>query len=138
MVDKMADTLERESVENVVREFFEGISALDYERIAMQTTEDFQLLEHGEVWTLDNLVNVLKDSEPVLVERINTFDFIEYKQVGAMAWISYWNRADIKMLKQDRLARWLESAVCVKEAETWKMQLLHSTIIENTIQSKDP
>jgi len=131
------DTSERELVENVVKEFFEGISALDYQRIAVQTTEDFQLLEHGELWTLDDLVNVLKRSEQLLLERINTFDFIEYKQIDTMAWISYWNRADIKMVKQNRLARWLESAVCIKEGDTWKMQMLHSTVIENTVKAKE-
>jgi len=87
------EMIEREQVENVVKEFFEGISALDYDRIAKQTTKGFQLLEHGEVWTLDSLVDVLKGAESVLLGRINTFDFIEYKQLGDMAWISYWNRA---------------------------------------------
>ena len=133
----MTEMLEREHVENVVKEFFEGISALNYERIGEQTAQDFQLLEMGEVWTLKDLADVLKAAESELLGRINTFDFIEFKQTGDMAWISYWNRADIKMVKKDRLVRWLESAVCVKEKGTWKMQMLHSTGVENTITSRD-
>ena len=47
-----------------------------------------------------------------------------------MAWVSYWNKAEIRREDQLRTVVWLESAVMVRENDRWKIQLLHSTRLE--------
>ena len=47
-----------------------------------------------------------------------------------MAWVSYWNKEEIRREGQLRTVVWLESAVMVRENDRWKIQLLHSTRLE--------
>ena len=48
-----------------------------------------------------------------------------------MAWVSYWNKAEIRRATELRIIVWLESAVMVKVDDEWKIQLLHSTRVES-------
>ncbi len=101
-----------------------------------QATEDFQLLEHGEVWTMQKLVDAVQPKgDPY--ERKNFFKQIRARQEGDVAWLSYWNKAEIRRKSGLRTVVWLESAVVVKEGNRWKIQLLHSTRLESDKHPKD-
>ena len=116
-----------------VQEFFAATSAIDHPRLRAIATEDFQLLEDGDVWDIDKLVSVIQPSE---FKRLNYFNLITTKVDGNMAWVSYWNQA--KFLKGDDAfpASWLESAVLVRVNSKWRIQMLHSTRIENEMIPK--
>lgn len=63
------------------------------------------------------------------VERINSFNFLEIKIEGKMAWVAYRNKAEFKSgNKVIRELNWLESATAIKTKNGWKLQLLHSTL----------
>jgi hypothetical protein len=47
-----------------------------------------------------------------------------------MAFVSYWNTADIRSNKKDRKVKWLESAVLVMDKGRWKVKMLHSTRVQ--------
>ena len=65
------------------------------------------------------------------VIRFNSFDFIEIKIEGKMAWVAYHNKAEFKSGEEVvRELNWLESATAILTEEGWKLQLLHSTIAE--------
>ena len=105
---------------------------------AMQdtSTEDFQLLEHGEEWTMQKLVAVVQaNGKPQ--QRKNFFKQIRARQAGDMAWVSYWNKAEIQRATELRTIVWLESAVMVKVDGEWKIQMLHSTRVEPDKQPKN-
>ncbi|MCF7962955.1 MAG: nuclear transport factor 2 family protein, partial [Pirellula sp.] len=63
-------------------------------------------------------------------ERKNFFSQIRAREVGNVAWVSYWNKAEIRRESGLRTVVWLESAVIVREDDRWKIQLLHSTRLE--------
>ena len=90
------------------------------------STKDFQLLEHGEDWSMQKLIDAVQPKGKPY-KRKNFFSQIRAEQKGDMAWVSYWNKAEIRRDGQLRTLVWLESAVVVKEANRWKVQLLHST-----------
>ena len=92
-------------------------------------TEDFQLLEHGEDWSMEKLVEAVQPKGKPY-ERSNFFKQIRARQSGDVAWVSYWNKAEIRRGGQVRTLVWLESAVVVKEGNRWKVQLLHSTRLD--------
>jgi ketosteroid isomerase-like protein len=113
-----------------VKELFAAMSRQDSQAMLDNSTEDFQLLEHGEDWTMEMLANAIQPKgEPY--DRRNFFKQIRARQEGDVAWISYWNKAEIRRSSGLRTVVWLESAVIVRERDRWKVQLLHSTRLDS-------
>ena len=129
-----------------VQELFAAVSAFDHDRMRAAATGDFQLLEVGEDWTMDDFIHVVKP-EPSL--RRNYFNVIKTNINENFAWISYWNKAtftktDKKSASNSKKSNnkvqqvaWLESAVVVKTATGWKLQMMHSTRIKAKDLPKD-
>lgn len=112
-----------------VKELFAAMSRHDGKSMQKTATEDFQLLEHGEDWTMQKLIDAVQPKgQPY--ERKNFFQQIRAHQNGDVAWISYWNKAEIRRESGLRTVVWLESAVMVREGDRWKIQLLHSTRVD--------
>jgi hypothetical protein len=112
-----------------VKELFAAMSKHDGKAMQETSTEDFQLLEHGEDWSMQKLVDAVQpQGKPY--ERKNFFSQIRARQQGNVAWVSYWNKAEIRRESGLRTVVWLESAVMINEDDRWKIQLLHSTRLE--------
>lgn len=119
-----------------VKELFAAMSKHDGKAMQETATEDFQLLEHGENWTMQMLIDAVQPKgDPY--ERKNFFRQIRARQEGNVAWVSYWNKAEILRAGGQRTVIWLESAVMVREDDRWKIQLLHSTRLEADLYPKD-
>ena len=117
-----------------VKDLFIAMSKHDGEAMRATSTKDFQLLEHGEDWSMQKLVDAVKPNRNS-GERKNFFQQIRARQNGDVAWISYWNKAELRRGDQQRTIVWLESAVVVKQDGRWKIQLMHSTRLD---QNKHP
>ena len=124
-----------EQIKDLIRNSFQEIfSDLDARALDVYCAEDFLLLETGEVWDMERMRNYLKNSGKgkTEVKRINSFDFIEVKISGNMAWAAYYNKAEFRndgeVVKE---MNWVESATAVLTEQGWKLQLLHSTVAEN-------
>jgi len=96
-------------------------------------TEDFLLLEQGEIWDNEFIRNYFEqakqeDSNPL---RTNRFEFISTKIEGNRAWVAYQNYPTIIRAVQDpQNLHWLESATAVRTAKGWRLDMLHSTRIK--------
>jgi hypothetical protein len=123
--------LHAQSEEDVIKapivKLFDGLSALDEKMIRAELTSDFQLLEDGMVWTADSLVSDFTKINKSEFSRINRFDFIKVTRRDNVAWVSYFNEADITVRDRKFKIRWLESAVLVREGKRWRISFLHST-----------
>ncbi|MBA6354980.1 MULTISPECIES: nuclear transport factor 2 family protein [unclassified Colwellia] len=126
--------LANEAVFRPVETLFSAMSAADHIKMKAVVTDDFQLLEAGEDWSLTDLINVVKPSE---YKRRNYFSVIKTRVYSDVAWVSYWNKATFNNGKEESTVAWLESAVMVKVAGQWKMQMLHSTRIKAESIPKD-
>ena len=118
----------KELIENTFQEIFS-----DFEPQALETylTEDFLLLETGEVWDMEMMRNYVQRSgeRKSAVKRLNYFDFIQIKIEGKMAWVAYHNKAVFKDGEEIvREMNWIESATAIQTEEGWKLQMLHSTV----------
>ena len=110
-----------------VQRLFSAISNFDYQKMKTIGTDDFQLLENGEIWDMDDLAADIKPSGDKY-ERRNYFSVIRTVASKDSVWVSYWNRADFpKPDGKVNSATWLESAVMVNVNNEWKIQMLHST-----------
>lgn len=120
----------KNDVEAVIAGFFNGLSLLDADTLKHFTTSDFQLLEDGEVWNMDTLLNKVMPMKNAGIKRENKFEFITTEFNGNMAWTSYRNTAEFSIGDKKQTIRWLESAVLSRIKGQWKIQMLHSTVIK--------
>ena len=124
-----SQTAEKDKVNNTIKIMFQGLADLNIEQIRNTSTEDFVILEHGEIWNMDTIaarINEMKLANPT---RVNSFEFIQTEIRDQTAWITYWNKAIVTMNGKKSEHNWLESAVLVKQGNDWKVTMLHSTRI---------
>lgn len=114
-------------IEATIVKFFDGLTEVDSNKLNATTTKDFLLLEVGEVWNMDTLVHKLTVSKNSNRKRVNIFEFIKTEQKEDVAWISYFNTAELIMGDRKQNIHWLESAVLIRQGKEWKIKLLHST-----------
>ena len=118
---------EKDSIEASISKFFDGLSETDANKLKAYTTDDFILLENGQLWNIDTLVSKMSDPKNAGIKRVNKFQFIKTEQNGTVAWVSYHNSADFSLNEKKQTVNWLESAVLQNENGRWKIKLLHST-----------
>ncbi|WP_052158412.1 hypothetical protein [Lacinutrix jangbogonensis] len=120
------------AVEQVVQGVFDDVWAdKNEDAILKYQTDDFILLEHGEIWTNDTISNWCKKAKlrDDGSKRINRFDFFKARKEGNRVWMAYHNYA---IFKKDTILgkyEWLESIVAVKQNSKWKLEMMHSTRI---------
>lgn len=129
-----AEKSDEELIKDLIVDSFQDIfSNLDPGTLGTYYTEDFLLLENGEVWDIEMIKNYMnraaqQKNQP---ERINSFEFVEIKIEEKTAWTAYHNKASFE--KDGEVVgemNWLESATAIKTEEGWKLQMLHSTVVE--------
>lgn len=118
-------------VQNLIQDSFDSLfSAFNEELILDYYTDDFLLLEQGEVWDNEFIINYFKQAKkntPIPV-RTNKFEFISTTVDGDRAWVAYQNYATIIRNGQEaRSIHWLESATAVRTSKGWRLDMLHST-----------
>ncbi len=110
-----------------VVKIFSGLSQADVALMRDSATDDFVLLEHGELWDMDILAGYVTPSSS---SRRNFFSLISKDIRGDMGLINYWNRAIFGGKGKETTMHWLESVVIVKQGDTWKLRQMHSTRVE--------
>ncbi len=112
---------------SAVVEVFSAFSAADHQRMRESVTDDFVLLEHGEVWDLAFLLGVLKPNETV---RTNFFSIISQSAYRELVTVNYWTKSTFTTNGETTDRYWLESAVIKPVDGRWQVQQLHSTRLE--------
>ncbi|MFK8054941.1 MAG: hypothetical protein AB8F78_02375 [Saprospiraceae bacterium] len=125
---------DQNAVQQLVQDVFDNIwSGTDTAQVRRYQTEDFVILEHGEVWTNDTIrlwqlrqMASMPDESPT---RLNSFEFFRNEIIGDNAWCAYQNNAHWVDAKGDTVNNfsWLESGVAVRTEEGWKLKMMHST-----------
>ena len=122
-----------EAIQQLVIDAFDEVwSALDTNSLARLHTDDFLLLENGEVWTNDSIINYQRSAMVGMIEqgyqRTNRMEFLTTEANDDLAWTTYHNYGTWTV-GQDTTgqAHWLESAIAIKTTEGWKLKMLHST-----------
>lgn len=126
-------TKKEQQVQQVVTDLFQALSERDFDKLKANCTADITVLENGISWNLDTLEQKINSTKSIHdFKRINTIGFLDTRIKGKMAWVSYNNRADVTRNGQKGYVQWLESVILVREGKTWKVQLLHSTLIKRS------
>ncbi len=122
---------DRSAVEAAIRENYAAYSSFDAARYRSTTTDDFLLLEHGEL--IDREGDVAMMAKPGTgFRRTDHFDFDAVRIEGDTAWAVYTLTSEIHDdVRGTRDREWLESAILRREDGRWKMALLHSTRVSH-------
>ncbi len=116
--------------------FFESFSKLDTVLARQYLAQDFILIEDGVIWNTDSLITNFKQLKNQMKTtnfvRINQLDFIKTEIIGKSAWVAYQNTANLTFNNvQKRKMQWIESAFLIKKGSSWKIKMLHSTVLPN-------
>jgi len=118
-------------VHQLVQAEFDAVwSDYDTTRLLEFHTEDFILLEHGEVRNNDTIKlyqtrGLQRVDRP---KRINSFDMIEVQSFPGAIYASYHNYASFqKEEKEVFKLQWLESVVAIETKAGWRLKQMHST-----------
>ncbi len=131
-VSQHSTRTDEDRIKDLIRDSFQDyFSDFKPESLEAHFTEEFLLLETGEVWDMETMRKYLNRAreQKRQAKRINSFEFIKIEIEGKMAWVAYYNKAEFKV--GDELVRemnWLESATAILTEDGWKLQMLHSTI----------
>jgi len=122
---------EEEIAKKLIQGAFDDLWAgVDSTKISKYHTDDFIILEHGEIWDNNRIKKFMRRqlADTSRAERINIMDYISIEKYGPSMQIAYHNKANL--YEQDSLVwegGWLESALAVETAEGWRLKMMHST-----------
>ncbi len=122
---------EAQIAKDLIQGAFDDLWAgVDSTKILDYHTEDFIILEQGEVWNNDRIKQFMRGqlARTNRPKRINKMDYISIQKYGPSMQIAYFNEA--KFFKADTLvgeAGWLESALAVQTEQGWRLKMMHST-----------
>jgi uncharacterized protein YggL (DUF469 family) len=122
-----AQTTEKAEVQQVITRFFDALSVANIPLMKAEVSDDFILLENGEIWTIDTLANKISRPKPEGYLRQNSFDFLSTKIDKNRAWVYFKNKAEITSKTRNMTIKWLESVIFRKEKGRWRMEFMHST-----------
>ncbi len=105
---------------------------VDSTKISDYHTDDFIILENGEVWDNDRIKVFMRRqlANTERPKRVNRMEYISIDKYGPSIQIAYDNYADF--FKGDSLvaqAKWLESALAVPTEKGWRLKMMHSTYV---------
>lgn len=122
---------EKQIAKDLIQGAFDDLWAgVDSTKILNYHTDDFIILENGEVWDNDRIKKFMRGqlANENRSKRINIMDYISIEKYGESMQIAYNNKAEF--YQQDSLVgtgSWLESALAVKTEEGWRLKMMHST-----------
>ncbi len=126
-------TEERQIAETLIQGAFDNLwSGFDSTKIENYHTDDFIILENGEVWDNQRIKVFMKKQLAIenRAVRTNKMDYISMEKYGQAIYMSYFNFAT--WTQKDSIVgtgSWLESALAVPTPAGFRLKKMHSTWI---------
>ena len=102
--------------------------SLDKQKYRSLLTEDYLLLEHGELLDVEGDIALMPAPDSGY-KRTDAFDFRSVKVHGDTAYAVYFLKSKITDKNGTHNGEWLESAILRRSRTGWRIALLHSTRI---------
>jgi hypothetical protein len=127
-VDKNAVIIDQ--VKESLRGYFDGMETRDWDLMRSLVTDNYYVLEQGELFDVEGHINWLQTVAPEPVMLSFTFDYVDVLVKGTTAWIVYYDYLDVSV-GGNVVGHWegLESAVFLKNGGEWKLAMLTATEI---------
>ncbi|MFT6333295.1 MAG: hypothetical protein ACJATI_000022 [Halioglobus sp.] len=122
---------EEKEVKQLIQGIFDDVwGGLDSTKILDYHTEDFIILENGELWSNKEIKSYIKRSlqSQIKTDRLNSFDYISMEKQGDAIWAAYHNYATFSVSRKETgKGYWLESIVAIPTEQGWRLRMMHST-----------
>lgn len=103
---------------------------LDLNKHINNCTEDYLLIEAGDVWNMDREAQWYRDPSSKVNDRKDHFEFKYIRIDGDVAYAVYNLKSDITKDGKLTQKNWNESAIFRKVNGEWKIALIHSTPVK--------
>lgn len=109
---------------------YKTMLSMDLNKHVSNCTEDYLLIEAGDIWNMEKESKWYKDDANKVSDRKDNFDFKHIRIEGNIAYAVYNLKSDI--IKEGKFAQknWNESVVFRKVNGEWKIALIHSTPVK--------
>ena len=109
---------------------YSTLLSMDLKKHMSNCTEDYLLIEDGEIWNMEQESKWYKDEGNKVTDRKDNFDFKHIRIDGNVAYVVYNLRSDIIKEGNPIQKNWNESTIFRKVNGEWKIALIHSTPIK--------
>ncbi|MFC2115164.1 nuclear transport factor 2 family protein [Bacteroidota bacterium] len=118
-----------DQVKETVRLYFDGMENDDWDLMRSLVTDDFLVLEQGELYDVEGQINWLIGGGAEFVNFDFTLTYEDVLVKGTTAWAVFYDHLDVYAGGSDPVAQWdgLESAVLMKVGGAWKLAMLTAT-----------
>jgi hypothetical protein len=106
---------------------YETLSNVDVNGHISNVTNDYILIEDGNIWDLEDEIKYLFN--PTQVKRTNEFEFLKIDIINETATVIYKLKSTFDDNGKISEKNWAESIICKKINGVWKISLIHSTPI---------
>ena len=123
---------QRDSMEivQVLKDDYKTMINWDINKHKSLCTDDYILIEDGEIWTMEKEAEHYRKSANRILDRQDYFDFMFVRVIGTTAYTVYNLKSDITEAGKLITRRWNESVVFRKIQGKWKIALIHSTPVD--------
>ena len=115
---------------NLLKEDYKTMVTWDIQKHQQFCTDNYLLIEHGEMWDMGKEKEYYKTNGHRKIERKDNFNFRKLKVYGNTAYAVYNLQSAIKEDGKAKIKIWNESVIFRKIKNDWKIELIHSTFIE--------
>ena len=120
------------AIRRAVEGYYAAYRGLDKAKYRACLTDDYVLLENGELLDADGDLAVMA-SPGSGYQRTDAFDFKLVETQGDVGYAVYFLTSDIKDQKGSRHREWLESMILRRSGTGWRTALLHSTRLTKAV-----
>lgn len=113
----------------LLKEDYKTMVAWDIEKHKGFCTDDYILIENGEIWNMEKEADNYKENVQRVLARKDYFDFHFVRILGNTAYTVYNLKSDITEDGKLTTKHWNESVIFRKVQGKWKIALIHSTPI---------
>lgn len=122
-----ADSLE---IVSILKSDYETRASYDLDKHKRNLTDQFMLLENGEIWDLERDSEWYRANANRNVARKDYFNIHTVRVYGDIAYVVYELVSEFTSNNALRGKHWLESAIFRKINGAWKLELLHSSRVD--------
>jgi len=116
------------TIAQLLKADYTTMGTLDIPTHLRNLTNDYHLIEHGEVWDIETeLDSIYRKNANKVFTRTDFFTFKMIKAAGDMAYAIWHLKSEFRENGNVRIKVWNESGVFRKEQGQWKIALIHSS-----------
>lgn len=120
------------TIVQLLKDDYKTMQNWDTQKHIANCTNDYLLIENGEIWNLQKEIESYKANANRIIKRTDSFNILSLKIFGNVAYDVHHLKSVITENNNSIIKVWNESVVFRKEGGRWKIALIHSSLLSST------